>query len=38
MLVLIIRQSKLNQPFFNIIAPGQSAASISNSQIQQFTN
>jgi hypothetical protein len=30
--------SKLNQPFFNIIAPGHSAAAINNSPIQQFTH
>jgi hypothetical protein len=30
--------SKLNEPFFNVIAPGHSAAAISSSQIQQFTN
>jgi hypothetical protein len=27
-----------NQPFFNIIAPGRSAAAINNSPIQQFTH
>jgi hypothetical protein len=30
--------SQLNQPFFNIIAPGHSAAAINNSPIQQFTH
>jgi hypothetical protein len=35
-LIALIQQSF--QPFFNVIAPGHSAASISNSQIHQFTN
>jgi hypothetical protein len=30
--------SQRNQPFFNIIAPGPSAAAINNSPIQQFTH
>jgi hypothetical protein len=30
--------SQRNQPFFNIIAPGHSAAAINNSPIQQFTS